>query len=343
MWSDLSTAFTGKRILVVGGTGSIGAGLTRALLELKPAVVRVLSNDENGLFEMQRDLAGRPQLRFLLGDVRDRERLALALRDIDIVFHAAALKHVPTSEYNPFEVVQTNVIGTQNLLETAIWRGVEKFVFISTDKAVNPLSTLGASKLLCEKLVLDAASYGAPTAFSCVRFGNVLGTRGSVTNVFISQIANGGPVTITERTMTRFVMLQEEAIELLLKSAGTSLGGEIFVLKMNALRILDLAEVMIEEFAPKGGYKPESIRIEKVGIRPGEKLFEELMTQDEVSRCFESEDLYVILPFHEAWRGYLGFKPGRLSRYTSNDVNLLTREAVRGLCRKALIHHHRAT
>ena len=197
MWSDLSTAFTGKRILVVGGTGSIGAGLTRALLELKPAVVRVLSNDENGLFEMQRDLAGRPQLRFLLGDVRDRERLALALRDIDIVFHAAALKHVPTSEYNPFEVVQTNVIGTQNLLETAIWRGVEKFVFISTDKAVNPLSTLGASKLLCEKLVLDAASYGAPTAFSCVRFGNVLGTRGSVTNVFISQIANGGPVTIT--------------------------------------------------------------------------------------------------------------------------------------------------
>jgi len=324
--------------LVVGGTGSIGTGLTRALLEVKPAVVRVLSNDENGLFEMERDLGDRPDLRFLLGDVRDRERLMLALRDIDIVFHAAALKHVPISEYNPFEVVQTNVIGTQNLLEAAILRGVEKFIFISTDKAVNPISTLGASKLLCEKLVLDAASYRGPklTAFSCVRFGNVLATRGSVTNVFLSQIARGGPVTVTEKAMTRFVMLLEEAIGLLLKSAEISRGGEIFVLKMDGLRISDLAQAMIEEFAPKFGFKPQDIRIEEIGMRAGEKLYEELMTEDEASRSLESEGLYVILPAQEAERGYRDFKPGKLSRYTSKDVRLLSQEALRELCRKAL-------
>ena len=338
MWLGLSAAFASKRILVVGGTGSIGTGLTRALLEVKPAVVRVLSNDENGLFEMERDLGDRPDLRFLLGDVRDRERLMLALRDIDIVFHAAALKHVPISEYNPFEVVQTNVIGTQNLLEAAILRGVEKFIFISTDKAVNPISTLGASKLLCEKLVLDAASYRGPklTAFSCVRFGNVLATRGSVTNVFLSQIARGGPVTVTEKAMTRFVMLLEEAIGLLLKSAEISRGGEIFVLKMDGLRISDLAQAMIEEFAPKFGFKPQDIRIEEIGMRAGEKLYEELMTEDEASRSFESEGLYVILPAQEAERGYRDFKPGKLSRYTSKDVRLLSQEALRELCRKAL-------
>jgi len=334
----LPTAFSGKRILVVGGTGSIGTGLTRALLKLQPTVVRVFSNDENGLFEMEQEFGDRPELRFLLGDVRDRERLMLAVRDIDIVFHAAALKHVPISEYNPFEVVQTNVIGTQRLLEAAVWRGVEKFIFISTDKAVNPVSTLGASKLLCEKLVLDAASYRGPklTAFSCVRFGNVLGTRGSVTNIFLSQIARGGPVTVTDRRMTRFVMLLEEAVELLLKSAEISRGGEAFVLKMNGLRIIDLAQAMIEELAPMYGFKPESIQTEEIGMRAGEKLHEELMTEEEAGRSFESGGLYVVLPPHVAVRGYLDFKPAKLTRYTSKDVKFLTKEELKELCRKTL-------
>jgi FlaA1/EpsC-like NDP-sugar epimerase len=334
-------AYAHKRILVAGGTGSIGSDLTRALLELKPAVVRVLSNDENGLFEMHRELGDRPDLRFLMGDVRDKGRLDLALRDIDIVFHAAALKHVPISEYNPFDVVQTNVVGTQNLLEAAILRGVEKFVFISTDKAVNPASTLGASKLLCEKLVLDAASYRGPklTAFSCVRFGNVLATRGSVMNVFLSQIAKGGPVTVTDKTMTRFVMLQEEATSLLLKAAEISRGGEIFVLKMDGLRIIDLARAMIEEFASTYGVKQENIKIHEIGVRAGEKMHEELMTEDEASRSLESEDLYVILPSHEAAKGYKGFKPAKLAKYTSKDVRLLRPEALRGLCRKAIASH----
>jgi len=330
-----NSSFQGKRILVVGGTGSIGSALVRALLNSRPSVVRVLSNDENGLFEMQREIGERSDLRFLLGDVRDRSRLRLAMRDVDIVFHAAALKHVPISEYNPFEVVRTNVIGTQNLLEAAIWGGVDKFILISTDKAVNPINTLGASKLLCEKLVLDAASYRGPklTAFSCVRFGNVLASRGSVTNVFTSQILKGGPVTVTDKAMTRFVMLLDDAVGLLLKAAEIARGGEIFVLKMAGARILDLAHAMIDELAPRYGYDPRDMRIEEIGARAGEKLHEDLMTEDEARRSFESGDLYIILSREDA-ETYSDFKPAKISKYTSKDVRLLGREELRQLCRK---------
>jgi FlaA1/EpsC-like NDP-sugar epimerase len=328
--------FQDKRILVVGGTGSIGSALARELLKHKPSVIRVLSNDENGLFEMHQELGERPDLRFLQGDVRDKDRQRLAMRDIDVVFHAAALKHVPISEYNPFESIQTNVIGTQNLLEAAIWTGVEKFVFISTDKAVNPASTLGASKLLCEKLVLDAASYRGPklSSFSCVRFGNVLGTRGSVWHVFKAQIARGGPVTITDKGMTRFIMLEEEAVHLLLRAAEIAEGGEIFVLKMDGARIPDLARAMIDELAPKFGRDPKKIEIREVGARPGEKQHEELMTEDEANRSQESEELYVILPTRTDPSKYPGFKPAKLSSYSSKDVKMLSQDELRQLCRK---------
>jgi UDP-N-acetylglucosamine 4,6-dehydratase len=328
--------FEGKRILVVGGTGSIGGALTRALLSLRPGVLRVLSNDENGLFEMALQLGERPDLRFLLGDVRDRERLQFATRDIDIVFHAAALKHVPISEYNPFEVVRTNVIGTQNLLEASIWAKVEKFIFISTDKAVNPASTLGASKLLCEKLVLDAASYRGPklSAFSCVRFGNVLGTRGSVWHVFAPQIAKGGPVTVTDGAMTRFVMLSDQAVELLLRAAELARGGEIFVLKMDGARIQDLAQAMIEELAPRFGRNAKEIRIKEVGMRPGEKMHEDLMTEEEAGRSLDAGQLYAILPSTSDPSAYKGFKPAKLPSYSSKDVKMLSVAELRELCKK---------
>ena len=328
------STFEGKRILIVGGTGSIGSALARALLGSNPSVARVLSNDENGLFEMQRELGEKPNLRFLLGDIRDQDRVRLAMRNIDIVFHAAALKHVPISEYNPFEVVRTNVIGTQNLLEAAVWEGVEKFIFISTDKAVNPAGTLGASKLLCEKLVLDAASYRGPklSALSCVRFGNVLGTRGSVTQVFASQIAKGGPVTVTQKEMTRFVMLLQQAVTLLLRAAEIARGGEIFVLKMCSARIIDLAQAMIDEFAPKFGYNPKDIRIEETGMRPGEKLHEDLMTEDEARRSLDSGDLYAILPSKADSTAYPGFVPAKPFKYTSKDARLLGYDELRKLC-----------
>ena len=322
--------------MVVGGTGSIGRNLTRALLKLEPKVVRVLSNDENGLFEMQQEFSARPDLRFLLGDVRDRERLRFAVRDIDIVLHAAALKHVPISEYNPFEVIQTNVIGTQYLLEASIWGGVEKFILISTDKAVNPINTLGASKLLCEKLVLDAQNYSGSNlpVFACVRFGNVLGTRGSVMNIFSSQISRGGPVTVTHKEMTRFIMLTDEATALLLRAAEISRGGEIFVLKMDGLRVMDLAKAMIDELAPSYGFDPPRIRIEEIGKRAGEKLHEELMTEQEARRSMYSDGLYAIPPTESA--GYPDFKPAKLTTYTSKDVKLLTQNEIRSVCRKVL-------
>jgi len=328
--------FDGKRILVVGGTGSIGSALTRELLKHNPSVIRVLSNDENGLFEMQQELGERPDLRFLQGDIRDKDRQRLAMRDIDIVFHAAALKHVPISEYSPFEAVQTNVIGTQNLLEAAIWNGVEKFIFISTDKAVNPASTLGASKLLCEKLVLDAASYRGPklTAFSCVRFGNVLGTRGSVWHVFASQISKGGPVTITDNGMTRFIMLEKDAVHLLLKAAEIARGGEIFVLKMSATRITDLARAMIDELAPKHGYDAKKISLTEIGTRPGEKLYEDLMTEDEANRSLDSGELYMILPPRADAAAYADFKPAKLVSYNSKNVKLLEYDELRRFCRE---------
>ncbi len=296
----------------------------------------MLSNDENGLFEMEQELGDRPDLRFLLGDIRDRERIMLAMRDIDIVFHAAALKHVPISEYNPFEVVRTNVIGTQNLVEAAIWAQVEKFIFISTDKAVNPISTLGASKLLCEKLVLDAASYRGPklSAISCVRFGNVLASRGSVTNIFAAQIAKGGPITITSKEMTRFVMLLEDAVHLLLKAAEISVGSEIFVLKMDAARIVDLAQAMVDELAPDYGFKPSNIRMQEIGVRPGEKMHEELMTEEEASRSLESENLYAVLPPGVDAGHYPDFRTSKVARYTSKEAKLLGYEKLRELCRK---------
>jgi len=333
-----SSKFEEKRILVVGGTGSIGSALTRTLLNLKPGVVRVLSNDENGLFEMEQELGERKDLRFLLGDVRDRERMMLACRDIDVVFHAAALKHVPISEYNPFEVVRTNVIGTQNVLEAAIWEKAEKFLFISTDKAVNPVSTLGASKLLCEKLVLDAASYRGPklTAISCLRFGNVLGTRGSVVNIFASQIAKGGPVTVTDKSMTRFVMSSDGAVSLLLKAAELARGGEIFVLKMSAANILDLAQAMIDDLAPRYGRNPQDIKIQIIGTRPGEKMHEQLITEEEASRTFDNGELYAILPSTADSSAYPGFRPASIATYSSKDAPLLSLEELRALSRKVI-------
>ncbi|WP_458207738.1 SDR family NAD(P)-dependent oxidoreductase [Haladaptatus sp. NG-SE-30] len=291
------TALENKQVLVTGGCGSIGSELVARILDHEePAVLRVFDNDEGGLYELKTELESNERVRFLLGDVRDRSRLKMALEDIDVVFHAAALKHVGLNEYNPFETVQTNALGTQNLIRTAIEENVEAFVTISTDKASNPTSVMGATKLLSERLTIAANTYKGEqkTKFGCVRFGNVFGSSGSVVPLFLDQIREGGPMTVTNVEMTRFIMPIEEAIALVLNAYERLEGGETFVLKMPVFRLIDLAEAMRTEFAPKFGYEPSAIEIQQIGRRPGERIHEKLISKDEIRQAVELDEMFVI-------------------------------------------------
>ena len=340
---DLKDFYEDKAILVTGGIGSIGSNIVRKVLEYNPKVVRVLDTNETGLFDLEQELQSE-KFRPLVGDVRDKERLKRAVEDIDIVFHAAALKHVPLCEYNPFEAAKTNVLGTQNVIEAAMENEVEKFITISTDKAVNPINVMGATKLLAERLTISANFYRGKraTTFSCVRFGNVLDTRGSVIPLFKKQIQNGGPLTITDPNMTRFMMSIQKAVELVLKAAGMAEGGEIFVLKMPALRLGDLAEIMIEELAPEYGYEPMEIKKEIIGKRAGEKLYEALMIEEEVENAYEDEEMFVVLPQTFDVTGKLlynlpdNFKKMRKGGYSSKDMNLLTKGEIKSMLNKVL-------
>jgi len=330
----MTNMFQDKSILVTGGTGSIGSDIVRRILHNEPAVVRVFDNDETALFNLNQELRSYPNTRFLVGDVRDKERLQRAAENVDFVFHAAAFKHVPLCEYNPFEAVKTNVLGTQNVIDVAMQEEVAKLITISTDKAVNPANVMGATKMLAERLTISANYYKGlrQTIFSCIRFGNVLDSRGSVVPLFREQIRSGGPVTITDPDMTRFVMSIPRAVDLVLKAAQIARGGEIFILKMNALRIGDLAGVMIEELAPQYGYDPASIRREIVGKRPGEKLYEELLTEDEALSVSETEDMLVVAPAENRERNSGAPKSYRSDR----DAVLLTREEIREMIRTSL-------
>jgi UDP-N-acetylglucosamine 4,6-dehydratase len=332
--NNLKETFKEKRFLVTGGTGSIGSDLVRRLLGFSPNVIRVFSNDENALFDLEQELEEYSNLRFLVGDVRDKERLKRAAENIEIIFHAAALKHVPSCEYNPFEAIKTNVIGTQNLIEAAMDENVEKVITISTDKAVNPVNVMGATKLLAERLTMAANYYKGVrrTVFSCVRFGNVLGSRGSVVHLFEKQIQNGGPVTLTDSNMIRFVMSTERAIELVLKAAAMAKGGEIFVFKMPALNITSLADFMIQKLASKYGYEPRNIEVRIIGKRKGEKLYEELMTRDEAMNAYETRDMLVILPQNSTIPAQrAGLKKIAIKPYTSKDTTELTKIEIENL------------
>jgi len=320
--------FKDKSILVTGGAGSIGSVLVKKLLELNPRVIRVFDNNETGLYDLYNELQSK-KIRPLIGDIRDKERINRALEGIDIVFHASALKHVPLCEYNPFDAVKTNILGTQNIMDAALDHAIDKVILISTDKAANPTNVMGATKLLAERLTVSMNYYKGKrnTAFSCVRFGNVLNTRGSVVPLFKNQIAKGGPVTLTDSGMTRFMMTVPKAIDLVFKATELTRGGEIFILKMPSLRVKDLAEVMVEELAPRCGYKAEDIEIKNIGKRPGEKIYEELMTSYEAEYAYENEDMFIVLPenFEEilSLSSLLpdGFKKTDRKAYSSNDVD----------------------
>ncbi|HKZ99963.1 MAG TPA: polysaccharide biosynthesis protein [Thermoplasmata archaeon] len=330
-----SVAFAGQKILVTGGSGSFGQALVAELLERKAKVVRVLDHDENGLWALRERHRGEPRLRLLLGDLRDLPRLETACADIDVIIHAAALKHVESSEYNPFEAVKTNVIGTQNVIDAGLEANVEKVVLTSTDKAVNPVSVLGATKLLAEKLIVAANFYRGShrTAFSCVRFGNVLGSRGSAPLLFREQVIAGGPVTLTDERMTRFVMTLPDAVRLVLKAIDLTRGGETFILKMDAARISDLAAVLIERGGAREGRK---VTVSRSGPKPGERLHEELMTEEEASRAYELADMYLVVPnmpelLPVDMKAYPGAKPVRRIVYRSDQVSMLSRQDLAGL------------
>ena len=292
---DLSRELKGKNILITGGTGSIGIGLAKQLVKYNPKEIRIFSNDENSIFEAKENLGVNHIYKFMVGDVRDKDRLNLAIRNVDIVFHAAAMKHIEICEDNPFDAVKTNVIGTSNILESSIIEGIEKFVFISTDKATNPTSTLGGSKLLAERLTLDAGTYVRKdkTKFAIVRFGNVLGSRGSVFQIFQNQIKMKKPLTVTDKSMTRFIMSISDAASMILEVTKILKDGEIYILKMPSIRIEDLAKGMLHVYGLRfPDYRnTSSLKITKPR---GERFHELLITKEEMPYCHDIGNMYKI-------------------------------------------------
>jgi len=286
-------------ILVTGGTGSFGRKFVEIMLrDFQPKKVIVFSRDELKQHEMRSLGFDQPNLRFFIGDVRDRERLFRALHGVDVVVHAAALKQVPACEYNPMEAVKTNIFGTSNVVEAALDAGVRKVVALSTDKAVNPVNLYGATKLAAEKLTVQSNTYAAGTAtrYSCVRYGNVIGSRGSVVPVFLKQRENGR-LTITDERMTRFWLSLEEGVRFVIECIERMHGGEVFVPKIPSMKVIDLAKAI----APGAA-------LDIVGIRPGEKLHEVLISEDEARNTVETTRMYVVKPPETLWERALNYE-----------------------------------
>jgi FlaA1/EpsC-like NDP-sugar epimerase len=286
-----------KRILVTGAAGTVGKEITKQLLEMKPEELRLVDNNETETFFLMEEFREK-NVNCFLGDVRDRQKITSLCEGIDIVIHAAALKHVILSEYNPTDVVQTNILGVENIIQAAKDGGASHVMFTSSDKAVNPTNVMGTSKLMGERLITAANILGRNdhTVYASTRFGNVIGSRGSVVPLFVKQIKRGGPVTITDDRMTRFVMTIREAASLVLASLVFAKGGEVFVTKMPVVKIRDLAEVMVEMLAPVFGHDPSDIEFKTIGAKPGEKLYEELMSEEETFRSMELKDMFVVTP-----------------------------------------------
>jgi len=324
-----------SRVLVTGACGSVGSALVRRLLDGSHTVC-AFDQNEDGLFRLEQELEdGGGRLRLFLGNVRDEDRLRRAMDGVDVVFHCAALKHVYFSEYNPFEAMQTNVVGTNNVIRAAIATEVSRVILTSSDKAVNPTSTMGATKLLGERLFVAANHHTGfhQTRFACVRFGNVLNSNGSVLHIFRRQLAKNLPLTITSTKMTRFFLSMSQAVDLALDAAGRMVGGEIFVLSMGSCDIISLAKAV-------NGTVP--FRIDEIGLKPGEKLYEDLITEDEAPRTVRLGNMYVILPStidmmpDHVRRMYSAYE--KLSRLTSplrSDKGLLTQTQIASMLRSA--------
>jgi UDP-glucose 4-epimerase len=282
--------FNKKTIMVTGGTGSFGHYIARMLLKQNPRKIIVFSRDEKKQDDMRYEFRSNPQVEFVIGDVRDYGSVKAAMDGVDMVFHAAALKQVPSCEYNVREAVLTNVIGAHNIVTACREKRVPRVIAISTDKAVKPVNTMGMTKALQERMFISAnqESRSKSTVFACVRYGNVIGSRGSVIPLFLKQLEHGGPLTITHPGMTRFVLTLGQAIDLVFWAALKARGGEIFVKKLPALLVKDLAEVM-------AGTGRKKVSIKNIGVRPGEKIHEALISEEESMRTVDSGSHYIVL------------------------------------------------
>ena len=309
-------------VLVTGGTGSFGRKFTEIVLEkCRPRKLIIFSRDELKQFEMSQQFseARYPSIRYFIGDVRDVDRLRRAMQGVDAVIHAAALKQVPACEYNPMEAILTNVIGAKNVIDAALDTGVKKVLALSTDKAVSPANLYGATKLCAEKLFVQSNAYagGKGTRFACVRYGNVVGSRGSVVPLFLKQHRESGEITVTDKRMTRFWITLDQGVDFVLNCLERMTGGEVFVPKIPSMNIMDLARAVAPDAA-----------VREVGIRPGEKLHEVLISEDESRTALEEDDLFVIQPAHSWWENdpsHAGRPLPDGFRYSSdNNPHLLT-------------------
>lgn len=314
-----------KSVLVTGCCGTVGSELVKQLLEeFEVGHLIGIDNSESELFFIQQEFQEYSNANFFLADMRDRPKLTRLFKGVDVVFHSAAFKHVVLCERSPFDAVQTNIHGVQNVIEAAYDADVDRVIFTSSDKAVNPTNVMGTSKLMGERLITAAnnAQREHNTIFSSTRFGNVLGSRGSVIPIFKEQIKKGGPITLTDPGMTRFIMSIHEATRLVIDSSLIARGGEVFVTKMPVIKIKDLAECMIDELASVYGHKPEDIEIKIIGSKPGEKLYEELMSSEETRRTCELEDYFAVLPaLSNMYKNIQYDYPGKLSESITNPYN----------------------
>ena len=321
--------FNNEIILITGGTGSWGNELVRQIIhDQNIKEIRILSRGEHKQVEMRRNFHEYShKLKFIIGDVRDANVLHIAMKGVNKVFHMAALKHVPVCEENPFEAIQTNIIGTNNVINAAVTNNISRVIFISTDKAADPLNLYGMTKACAERLIISANSLSEDTDFICLRAGNVLGTNGSVVPLFIEQLRKANTITITHPDMTRFFLRVEDAIKLVLKAEQEAVGGEITVVKMPACKITDLADVLIKEFGN------DQTQINIIGIRPGEKLHEILVTQSEKDRLIKKGEWFLILPMLPSQKIKQQYDTVPLSpmanEYTSLNAEQLTPTGIR--------------
>jgi len=326
-------SFQNKIIMVTGGTGSFGHTIVKKLLDKNPKEIRIFSRDEKKQDDMRYEFEGNKKLRFVIGDVRDKDSLRRAMRNVDIIYHAAALKQVPHCEENVFQAVLTNVVGAQNVVDVALEYNVYKVIAISTDKAVEPVNVMGMTKAIQERIMISANLHkdGKRTKFSCVRYGNVLATRGSVIPLFLKQIKADRQLTITDKRMTRFILTLEEAIELVFKATEIMVGGEIFTLELPAHTVLDLAEVMLSEFNAKNK------EIKVIGIRPGEKIHETLVSPTESLRTVKKKNLFIILPqikIAQIEQKYPHYQNENIFRFSSDTARRLSKTELKELLEK---------